>query len=126
MFKSKLIPSLLFIISLWLIACRHGNDPLWNEVAAYFTNPARTKQEILSRLSPNALQSLVRQPVADTTEPIIEIFRNLKNNHNYKVDKRADTVYVSFDPDAEIAGGPFFDIVINDTSWQVIDIRFGK
>jgi hypothetical protein len=126
MFESKFIPFLIFTASLLVSACRQSNDPFWNEVADYFTDLARTKQEIFSRLSPTALKSVVRQPIADTTEPIISLFRRLKDNHNYKVDKKADTVFVSFYPDAEIAGGPFFNIVKRDTAWQIVDIRFGK
>lgn len=116
----------LGIIITTMTSCRYGNDPLWNEVSDFFTNPEHTKIEKFNRLSTEALSAIVPQPTDDSIEQVISLFERLEDDHNYKVIKKNNTVYYSFNPGSEIANGPLFTIIINDTSWIVHEIIFGK
>jgi hypothetical protein len=79
-------------------------------------------------MSPNAIRSVIgAYPVEDTTRQLIEFFEEYKNDHNYNVEKYADTVCIEFNPQKKIAGGPMVYILDRgDLDWKVIEIVFGK
>ena len=116
----------LSIIIATIISCRYGNDPLWNEITDFFTNPQHTKTEKFNRISTEALSAIIPQPTNDSIDQVISLFVSLEDDHNYKVIRKNDTVYYSFNLGSEIAGGPCFTIIVNDSTWIVHEIIFGK
>ena len=79
-------------------------------------------------MSPNAIRSVIgAYPAEDSTRQLIEFFEEYKNDHNYNVEKYADTVCIEFNPQKKIAGGPMVYILDRgDLDWKVIEIDFGK
>jgi hypothetical protein len=104
----------------------YTNDPFWNEVTDYFTDTARTKKELLDRMDPYALEQLIPQSNMDTAGEIVELFATFKDDHNYKIEKMPDSVYLCFNPYVEVAPGPIFEIKRSDSSWKVMAVLFGK
>ena len=127
--KSTLLASILFSI-FFFSSCStptaYNNDPFWNEVANYFTDTARTKKELIDRMAPYALEQVIPQPNMDTAKEIVQLFVNFKDDHNYKIEKTADSVYLCFNPYEEVAPGPVFEIKRNDSSWKVMAVLYGK
>lgn len=122
------IVSILFLL-FFFAGCTpatYNDDPLWNEVTGYFTDTARTKKELIDKISPEALTYLLGQNNKDTAQEIRKLFASYKEDHNYEIRKTPDSVYICFNPDVEVAGGPVFWINKNDTSWKVMDVEFGK
>lgn len=106
---------------------KNSNDPAWNKVVKHFTNPAVTKEEIFNQISPNAISAIIgAYPVNDSTQKLVNFFKEYENNHNYSIEKYSDTVYLTFNPQQKIAGGPLIYIHIKDSTWKVIEIVFGK
>jgi hypothetical protein len=127
--KSTVFASILisiFFFSGCSTPTAYNNDPFWNEVANYFTDTARTKKELIDKMSPYALEAVVRQTNMDTAKEIVQLFLDFKDDHNYEIRKTADSVYLCFNPYEEVAAGPVFEIKRNDSSWKVMAVLFGK
>jgi hypothetical protein len=104
----------------------YTNDPFWNQVTGYFTDSTRTSQELIYRVSREAIQTMVPQPYMDTAKEIRDLFADMKDDHNYEVRKYGDTIEVNYNPQMEVASGPTFIIKKTDTSWKLTDVYFGK
>ena len=104
----------------------YNDDPIWNQVAGYLTDSTRTDQELIDRMSREALEGILFPNKRDTAKEIRELFAYYKDDHNYEIKKEHDSVYICFDPDVEVAAGPVFEIKRNDTAWKVISVAFGK
>lgn len=124
----RLSPASLLAACFLFTACgTYNNEPLWNEATTYFTNPSTSKEEIFQKLSPEAIRSLIgAYPVEDSAVRVVEFFDTYKDNHNYAVERYADTVRIEFNPQKKIAGGPLVYLLYKGPDWKVIEIVFGK
>lgn len=122
--KILLVSSSIFF-STTLDSCG-ANKPLWREITNFFKNDALTIAEIKRRISDKAIESIVNTDTLNRAERVKVFFNELSNRHDYSFDNDDSLLYIIFNRNDKIAGGPTIEVKRNDKDWYITDVRFGK
>lgn len=102
------------------------NKKIWNEVTTYFGNGDLTGDDIKKKVSYGAISSITNGDTANFTVKVKGFFMELSKSANYNFERNGSLVYVIFNRNDKIAGGPTIEIKSVEKDWYISDVRFGK
>ena len=102
------------------------NKPLWKDITNFFKNDTLTINEIKRRISDKAIESIVNTDTLNKAERVRVFFNGLSSRHDYSFNSDDSLLYIIFNRNDKIAGGPTIEVKRNDKDWYITDVRFGK
>lgn len=98
----------------------------WKDISSYLKEDSITMDNIRQRFSESSLKRVIQKESVDSLQEIRYFFTTLETIP-FKISSKNQIIYIVFDPEKPIAGGPTLEILKKTKDfWYINDVRFGK